>query len=333
MWSDILKDLQQRHTARTAQLIMNSLRNSTQRQYATYISKFTTYTNKNVTNCSLHDLLGFLEHLYYDCNLGYSAVNTARSAISTVLEMTSGEALGQNKLVVRFMKGVFNARPTQPKYMSTWNPDTLLSYLDCDSKTLTLIQFSRKVATLITLLSAQRVATIAAIKLQDIREEGNGIVILPSALGKTSRPGFINSHIKFQVFPEKPHVCIVSQLKLYLERSASLRDTSHYNKTTNNLFITTTKPYRNASKNTISNWIKETLHSAGIPYTPHSIRSASTSRAQANMSVDDILKAAGWSEESTFRRFYKREVSKTPYFNANLLRLYTDSDQNQEASI
>jgi hypothetical protein len=44
----------------------------------------------------------------------------------------------------------------------------------------------------------------------------------------------------------------------------------------------------------------------------HGTRSASTGKAAAAaLSVDHILATAGWSAESTFRKFYNRPVALT----------------------
>ena len=50
------------------------------------------------------------------------------------------------------------------------------------------------------------------------------------------------------------------------------------------------------------------LGQAGIDtelFSTHSTRCASTSKAITSVSSDVILVTAGWTEESTFRKFYK----------------------------
>ena len=74
---------------------------------------------------------------------------------------------------------------------------------------------------------------------------------------------------------------------------------------------------------------KNVLKLAGIDisvFKPHSIRSASTSVAhKCNVSIDVILKAAGWSNESTFRKFYNRPVTIKSYdehYSVKILKKY-----------
>ena len=58
-----------------------------------------------------------------------------------------------------------------------------------------------------------------------------------------------------------------------------------------------------------------TLGYAGIDttvYAPHSTRSASTSAAErGGATTEDILKTAGWTNTSTFAKYYKRDVNTT----------------------
>ena len=92
----------------------------------------------------------------------------------------------------------------------------------------------------------------------------------------------------------------------YLERTKPLRGDI------TSLFVTYVKPYKAASKDTISRWIKTTLGLAGIDITrfkPHSIRSLSTSAAAiAKVPVDKILRTAGWSGHCTFAKYYKKPI-------------------------
>jgi hypothetical protein len=82
------------------------------------------------------------------------------------------------------------------------------------------------------------------------------------------------------------------------------------------LFI---KPHRAVS---IVRWLKSLLTEAGVDtsiFHAHSVRGASSSTA-ANMGVttNDILKAADWSSESVFQKFYYK-ASQNPAFGRAVL--------------
>lgn len=123
---------------------------------------------------------------------------------------------------------------------------------------------------------------------------------------KTSRPGSYQPLLLLPRFAHMPKLCPCNNLKFYLETTSSLRGDMKA------LFIKTTRPYRAASRDTISNWLKKSLELAeiSIDFTPHSIRHASVStdhRKEVNISV--IKNLAGWSEKSrTFGRFYNRPI-------------------------
>ena len=59
-------------------------------------------------------ILVFFSELYTE-GLAYSAINTARSALSSFLGLTEKEPIGSHSLVIRFMKGVARNRPTLSK--------------------------------------------------------------------------------------------------------------------------------------------------------------------------------------------------------------------------
>ena len=65
----------------------------------------------------------------YKHGLTYSSLNTARSALSTVILMPNGNTFENHPLVTRLMKGVFESRPTLPRYNSIWNLSTVLDFI------------------------------------------------------------------------------------------------------------------------------------------------------------------------------------------------------------
>ena len=56
-------------------------------------------------------------------------MNTARSALSCLLKSFNGVPFGSHPIVSRFLKGVFESRPTVPRYTETWDVGKVLSYL------------------------------------------------------------------------------------------------------------------------------------------------------------------------------------------------------------
>ena len=65
----------------------------------------------------------------FKSNLGYSAINTARSALSTMITDVNNAPFGQHVLVKRFMNGFYELRPALLKHSKTGNIQTVLEYL------------------------------------------------------------------------------------------------------------------------------------------------------------------------------------------------------------
>lgn len=100
--------------------------------------------------------LDFMTDLF-EQGLGYSAMNTVRSALSQVLHSSTGVPFGELPTVKQFLKGVFQEKPMLPRYSVTWDPAILLSYLKTLSpvKELTLKMLTLKTVASLRLLSAQ----------------------------------------------------------------------------------------------------------------------------------------------------------------------------------
>ena len=66
------------------------------------------------------------------------------------------------------------------------------------------------------------------------------------------------------------------------------------------------------SPDTLARWIKNTLAECGIntgEYSAHSCRAAATSTASLKgISLGTILKSASWAGDSTFKRYYLKEI-------------------------
>ena len=102
-------------------------------------------------------MLSFLTSLY-DKGLGYSAMGTARSAISTFIRLCSDMHINSFECVTSFMKGIFNERLALPRYQVTWDVGIVLKYIKNSTNT-TLFQLSCNLCMLFLLLTAQRCQT------------------------------------------------------------------------------------------------------------------------------------------------------------------------------
>lgn len=121
-------------------------------------------------------------------------------------------------------------------------------------------------------------------------------------------------------FQQNPVLCVATILKEYIDRTASLREPDN-----DFLFVTYKRPHTRASKDILSRWVKQTLTSAGVNttlFTSHSVRHAATSAAlRKGVSVDSIGKTVGWTQHSTFARFYNRPLQANNEFANEILHI------------
>lgn len=246
-------------------------------------------------------LVDFMADMLYDDDASISALNTARSAVATILP--EPKELSAHPLIKRFMRGAFNMKPTFPKYFSVWDPSIVIAHLRSlkAPSEQTLKQLTYSVTMLVALLSAQRVQTLSCIDIDHMEINQEKIVITINSRLKQSRHGRHLKPIVLKEYPDCRRVCVVTLLKEYIARTQSLRRTSR-------LLISHARPHKQVTPSTISRWLKDTLRAAGITgHTGHSTRSASTSKANlSSVPIDTILEAAGWSQQSTFAQHYNK---------------------------
>lgn len=236
-------------------------------------------------------------------------MNTARSALSA-LTLHSSTKIGSHKLVIHFMKGIYNLRPSQPRYNVIWDVSILTKHLvsQFPLEDISFAHLTHKVAILIAITSSARCEMLVKLCLENAVEYPDRIIFKIPQLIKQSRPGYVNPIVNVQSYPGDPRKCPFTTLKHYLSVTKKFRQFPHQGQ----LFLATQKPFLPVTSNTISNWIKKSLASAGVDtsiFTSHSTRSASSSKLhQKGIPVEFILQNAGWSNEKTFAKHYKKEI-------------------------
>jgi integrase len=249
-------------------------------------------------------LLEFFTDLF-SVGLSYSAINTARSALSSILPFLDGKPIGEHPLIVRLCKGVRRSRPPKPRYSLTWDTVPVIQFIKgmhhTDLKDLTL-----KLVMLLALTTGQRAQTLHMLKLGNMTSAENSVTFNFSDPLKTKEPGTASVHL--HRFTEEILLCPVTMLQCYLDRTADYRDNG-----SDQLFVATIKPHGPVSRDTIRRWIVLVMERAGIDtsiFKPHSTRAAATSAAfRKAVPIQSILKAAMWSSECTFAKFYNKPVN------------------------
>lgn len=288
--------------------MISSLSKNTKDQYTCSLRQWWDYCYSNgidAYNFNVNSLLKFLTHCL---NLGasYGTLNNHRSAIALISSIN----ISENNTLKRFFKGVFKIKPVFPRYSVTWDPNTVLNYLDdlSPNDTLSFEQLSKKLVVLLALATGQRLQTLSLIKVPNIHVFEDKIVIKITDLIKTSGIGRAQPVLNLPFFRQRITVCPAATLQAYLTASSCLRPSSE-----ERLLLTHKKPHRAATTQTIGRWIKDILNASGIDtsiFHSHSTRHASTSAAlRAGVNFDIIRKSAGWSERSaTFANFYNLPI-------------------------
>ena len=184
-----------------------------------------------------------------------------------------------------------------------WDVGILLNYFrqHKSDKDLTLKDLSLKLGALLLSTSAQRIQTIHLICISWITFTKQGVSIQIRGKLKHTRPGKNQAALNFSPYIDNK-LCVVNCLQEYIAKIENIRNGQ------DKLFLTYAKPHRPASKDTISRWMKMVLSDTGIKdFSPHSFRGASaTAMVRSGLTIEDMLKKAGWSSESTFKKFYYR---------------------------
>ena len=313
---------------KAANVIIASWRNSTKKQHGSYLKKWLYFCSERQisnTNPSVSEIVKFLTYLF-DSGLGYSAINTARSALSAYFDIVSDKNLTSNVLVKRFVKGIYQLKPSLPKYNCTWDVKLVLDFLKTLKESDILLKFlTVKLVTLLALVTGQRCQTISLLNLNDLDIQANNVKIRIKQLLKQSKSGTHLPEIYIERYANDENLCVINTLKQYIEKTKTIRKSDE-------LLLTTQKPHNPASKSTIAGWIKLALKLSGVDmniYSAHSTRSASTSAVATRVPIDSVMKTAGWKKECTFRKFYNKTINNDSSFSHNVLALNSDNKETE----
>ncbi len=241
-------------SADAAKVIESSTSQSTKAQYRPHIQRwriFAAERGEDPLNGSVSTVINFLAE-QMKRGLGYSSLNTARSAIASIT-LGGENSLGNHPLIKKFMKGAFNLKPALPRNTVSWDPEVVLNKLRMWSpaRKLTLKQLTKKLLMLMLLLSAQRGQIITALDTRnmDPKEIENNTPAVTFTIGelmKTSTNRDHTSEVRFKAFPPDRRLCVVRYLKEYRKR------TEKYRENNNKLFLSYKTPHNEVGRDTIA---------------------------------------------------------------------------------
>lgn len=248
-------------------------------------------------------ILNFLASLA-EGGLAYRTVNTFRSAISAGHIPLEGVPVGEHPLVCRLLRGIRLSLPPELRYSRLWDVNLVLNlFLSWQpNRYLSRKELSAKLAMLLCLISCRRVSDVRALDVTSRVFSPSGVTF---TIRRRTKCG--STSVSYPALPDSPKLCVVACLKAYEEMSEEFRPPGE-----RQLLIALRKPHRAVSSPTIARWVRWIMQEAGIDlraFGAHSTRGAMASKAfTLGARLEDILNAADWSSDSTFKRFYFKPV-------------------------
>lgn len=155
---------------------------------------------------------------------------------------------------------------------------------------------------LLCLVSCKRVSDIRALDLAGRQYTPDGVTF-----NITRRTKCNSSLVSYPSFPDNPKLCVVHCLKEYEVSTAEFRSDPK-----GPVFLALQKPFRPVTPATLARWVRWLMTEAGIDvskFGAHSVRGAMASKSfSMGVSLSDIMHAADWSAESTFKTFYYKPI-------------------------
>ena len=319
-----LKGIRRQHSAagvsaQTSELLLAGWSRGTNTAYESGWKRWSGWCEERKVNplsAGIQQFLNFLTSLFQE-GLQYRTINSIRSAVSSTHNPLEGNPIGQHPLVKQLLRGTYNSRPPQPRYVHTWDVDVVLEHIKelGENKNLSLKTLSCKLVVLMALTSANRVSEIHALDLRFRYYKSDGVLFKLASLTKKRQLGSSLKECFFSSFGEDNRLCVVQCLKQYESMTEGWRKVDADKPAP--LFLSYIKPHRPVTSQRLAHWVKDLLKEAGVDteiFKAHSVRGASTSAAlKRGLHIKDILDTANWSQESTFRKFYCRSLQDNSF--------------------
>ena len=141
----------------------------------------------------------------------------------------------------------------QPQYESTWDVAQVTQYLENtgENSKLSLQEPTLKLAMLLCLTRPSRSSDLCGLDLNFRRYIPEGVTFQASCLARQSRSNKPRSELFFPGFLGSPHLCPVTSLTAYEDRTKNLRVADTQSK----LFLGVIKPHNPVAPSTVARWL------------------------------------------------------------------------------
>jgi hypothetical protein len=282
--------------------VQASIAPSTLNRYRGIFRLFMSYLSdvgRSIQTAETEDVLSFIQD-YVDDGKAESTIRSVYSAILFYFRLNGRQDfLLNNPVIQMFVKGAQRLAPPPIKRDIIWDPEIPLSFINARSRPTEFRAAGQEALLLLLLSTGIRVDCTS--KMSKAFHVYKTFCEIPYLLRR--KTGFSHPQV-IRLFTENPRLCPVRAIEHFSSLADEIRKPSE-----NFLFISS-KGHR-AHIDTLRHWVSELLLESGITASAGSCRSASASAAVSrDVNIDVVLKAAGWAKESTFRRFYQRQVLK-----------------------
>lgn len=149
----------------------------------------------------------FLNNIF-ESGSSYSTINAYKSALAFIFKIPESD----NTWLKRYLKGIYNKRPSAPKYQATWDPHAVLKYLEKLFPLENLYQIFLKLVTLLALTTGHRMQTFSQITVPNINILPDSVTIRITDRIKTSGINKYQPLLVFPIFKDKPEVCVANPI-------------------------------------------------------------------------------------------------------------------------
>ena len=190
--------------------------------------------------------------------------------MSALTPMQHGVTFGKDPLVSRVVKGMFRERPRISRKLVVYDTNQVIQYFSSmpNNSELLLEQLTKKLATLLCILSGQRSQSIAKLYLAHMHKDDRFITFYIPKILKTTNQIFHQEPFKFEAFPNDPKTCIYQCLVEYIERTRLLRENlPQLEGEKLALILSYHPPHMPVKSATLARYVKGMLGDAGVDIT------------------------------------------------------------------
>jgi hypothetical protein len=328
-------------------------RSGTKKTYDNGWNLWVTWCQKHKIDFEEYHVQNILTFLIDNQHYSTQHLNTIRSSIASVFKYIhpEEEPIALQPLIQEF----FSSKRNQPvdvpaeHKLKTWDIDIVIKYLYCnfgDNEAISLKDLQLKTITLLCIATMARPRSdVGQIQYRDVILQHDDQGKLLGAIIHFRQPKETQVKSCSMGIANDVAICPVVTLNLFIQRTIPLRTKLPTEHKLFLGFIDDENKVCSARSGTIASWVKEVMKNAGVDtslYGPHSIRSASSTKAvERGHTIEEVKEHANWSRNTqTFERFYYKpttslslgsRITNSIFSTANLTTLEAGAEATEIA--